>query len=235
MAYPWRRQIEYYDGFYHRDIGHYWLPYISSYQQPVFVVHIPVPVQHVATSRVQTSDNNRWGQSKSKATKLRDKQRKQKFMECKSIISSFPFYGLNDDEFRMEAVNDVKPRETQISTKLTAAEKTIKRLQKENVELNEKLWEMDLKLSSQNEEQTELQKKMEAEATYVNKLVLQNVEREREIRLMKDSMRSYEKQSEQIDKFRNSISDRLMELTTENQNFKRFIDSLPRKWKDKLR
>ena len=52
---------------------------------------------------------------------------------------------------------------------------------------------------------------------------------------MKDSMRSYEKQSEQIDKFRNSISDRLMELTTENQNFKRFIDSLPRKWKDKLR
>ena len=156
-------------------------------------------------------------------------------MECKSIISSFPFFGLDNVEFRKEAVNDVKPRETQISTKLTAAEKTIKQLQKEKQESKEKLRQMDIKLSRQNEEQTELQKNLDTEATYVNKLVLQNVEREREIRLMKDSMRSYEKQSEQIDKFRNNISDRLMELTTENQNFKRFIDSLPRKWKDKLR
>ena len=156
-------------------------------------------------------------------------------MELKSIITSFPFFELNNDEFRKEAVNDVKPRETQISTKLTAAEKTFKQLQKEKQELKEKLQQMDIKLSRQNEEQTELQKNLDTEATYVNKLVLQNVEREREIRLLKDSMRSYEKQSEQIDKFRNSISDRLMELTIENQNFKRFIDSLPRKWKDKLR
>ena len=227
--------MEYYDNFYQRDFRHYWLPNRNSYQQPVLFARVSVPVWSGATSQFQSSDNNRWGRSKSKATKLRDKQRKQKFMECKSIISSFPFFGLDNVEFRKEAVNDVKPRETQLSTKRTAAEKTIKQLQKEKQELKEKLRQMDIKLSRQNEEQTELQKNLNTEATYVNKLVLQNVEREREIRLMKDSMRSYEKQSEQIDKFRNNISDRLMELTTENQNFKRFIDSLPRKWKDKLR
>ena len=227
--------MEYYDGFYHRDFRHYCLPYNSPYQQPVLVALVPAPGWPGATSRLQTSDNNRWGRSKSKATNLRDKQRKQSIMELKSIITSFPFFELNNDEFRKEAVNGVKPRETQISTKLTAAEKTIKKLQKEKQELKEKLRQMDIKVSRQNEEQTELQKNLDTEATYVNKLVLQNVEREREIRLMKDSMRSLEKQSEQIDKFRNSISDRLMELTTENQNFKRFIDSLPRKWKDKLR
>ena len=136
--------MEYYDGFYHRDFRHYWLPYNSPYQQPVLVAHVPIPGRSVTTSRFQTSDENlqkcrgipKW---KSKATKLRDSQRKQKFMECKSIISSFPFFGLDNDEFRKEAVNDVKPRETQMSTKLTAAEKTIKQLQKRETRIKREI------------------------------------------------------------------------------------------------
>ena len=138
--------MEYYDNFYQRDFRHYWLPNRNSYQQPVLFARVSVPVWPGATSQFQISDNNRWGRSKSKATKLRDKQRKQKFMECKSIISSFPFFGLDNVEFRKEAVNDVKPRETQLSTKRTAAEKTIKQLQKEKQELKEKLRQMDIKL-----------------------------------------------------------------------------------------
>ena len=205
--------------------------------------HVPVPVRHVTTSRVQTSDNNRWGQSKSKATKLRDKQRKQKFMECKSIISSFPFFGLDADEFRTEIVDAVESRKTKTSAKLTAAEKAIKELQNQKQELNEKLREMDLELTKQNEDRihVQLQKNLDIVTTKVNNLVLQNVEREREDEIIKENPTNCERCGK-LDNFQNSLIDRLVEvetenqnLNTENQNFKRFIDSLPRKWKDKSR
>ena len=246
MDFSWRRQIEYYDGFYQRDFGHYWLPYISSYQQPVFVAHMPVPVWSAATSRVQTLDKNLQKcrvlpKSKSKATKLRDKQRKQRFMAWKSIIVSFPFFGLNDDEFRTEIVDAVESRETKTSAKLTAAEKAIQELQNQKQELNEKLREMDLELTKQNEERIQLQKNLDIETTKVNNLVLQNVEREREAEIIKEKLTNCERCGK-LDNFQNSLIDRLVEvetenqkLNTENQNFKHFIDSLPRKWKDKSR
>ena len=236
--------MKYNNGFYHRDFGHYWLPYNSSYQQPVSYAWVPFPVRPVATSRIQTLDKNFQkcqGKSKSKATKLRDKQRKQRFMEWKSIIVSFPFFGLNDDEFRTEIVDAVESRETKTSAKLTAAEKAIQELQNQKQELNEKLREMDLELTKQNEERIQLQKHLDIETTKVNNLVLQNVEREREDEIIKENLTNCERCGK-LDNFQNSLIDRLVEvetenqnLNTENQNFKRFFDSLPRKWKDKLR
>ena len=92
----------------------------------MFVVHLPVPVRRVPTDHIQNlkmDDQKFYAKSKSKATRARDKTRKQKFIEGKTVCSGFPFFGLEDDELRNETVNEVASQEMKMVSKLKAAEK----------------------------------------------------------------------------------------------------------------
>ena len=86
-------------------------------------------------------DNRKWaGKSKSKATKARDKLhiRRQTFIERKTHCSGFPFFGLENDEFRHEMVNKVDWQDAKLNRKLTSAAKTIRELQIETqTEINQ--------------------------------------------------------------------------------------------------
>ena len=63
-----------------------------------------------------------YGQSemgwKIKATKAWDKLRRQTFIERKTRCSGFPFFGLEDDEFRHEMVNKVDWQDVKLVRKL---------------------------------------------------------------------------------------------------------------------
>ena len=68
-------------------------------------MQVPVPVQLVHKDGIQTfcmGDSNFYGKSKSKATRIRDKIRKQSFLEKKTLCLAFPFYGLEAEAFRDE-------------------------------------------------------------------------------------------------------------------------------------
>ena len=68
-----------------------------------------------------------YAKSKRKTTRARDKTRKQEFIEGKTVCSGFPFFGLEDDEFRNEMVNEVAAQEMKMVSKLRAAEKKKKK------------------------------------------------------------------------------------------------------------
>ena len=132
MVYSWRRKIELYNtSVYRGDFRQYWQPYYQLNRQPVFA-HVPMPVRPVPVDHIQTldMDNRKWaGKSKSKATKARDKLRRQTFIERKTRCSGFPFFGLEDDEFRHEMVNKLDSEDVKLIRKLNSAAKTIRELQ----------------------------------------------------------------------------------------------------------
>ena len=66
---------------------------------------------------------------------LETKQGNKKFIEGKTVCSGFPFFGLENDEFRNEMVNEVASQEMKMVSKLRAAEKTIKDLRTQKQEL----------------------------------------------------------------------------------------------------
>ena len=195
-------------------------------------------------------DNQKWaGKSKSKATKARDKLRRQTFVERKRRCSGFPFFGLEDDEFRHEMVNKVDWQDVKLNRKLRSAEKTIKELQKDNQTMKstntslqgsfedetEKNKELNLTLQKHNEEQIKLQQDLDFEKKRAIKFVSQNVEREREIRILKKDLKNQTEFCNRLAEHPNHLIDRVVYLETEKQNLESFIDSLPRKWKDRLR
>ena len=162
------------------------------------------------------------------------------------MCCGFPFSGLDDVNFQTEIATQIEYREMKLVSKLQAAAETIKELQMENKSLrstNEALQRTQAREANtteivdsevRNNEIRNLHADLEFEKERVTKLVTQNVGREREIRILKEKLTNCETDCENLAYFRNRVSDRLVELDTENQNLKCFIDSLPRKWKDKL-
>ena len=214
------------------------------------MVQAPVPARSFRRDHDRTSDKKvrkYFGKSKSNATKARDKLRKQKFIENKTVCCGFPFSGLDDVNFQKEIATQIEYREMKLVSKLQAAAETIKELQMENKSLrstNEALHRTQAREANtteivdseiRNNEIRKLHADLEFEKERVTKLVTQNVGREREIRILKEKLINCEIDCENLAYFRNRVSDRLVELDTENQNLKFLIDSLPRKWKDKLR
>ena len=163
------------------------------------------------------------------------------------MCCGFPFSGLDDVNFQKEIATQIEYREMKLVSKLQAAAETIKELQMENKSLhstNEALHRTQAREANTTEivdseirinEIRKLHADLEFEKERVTKLVTQNVGREREIRILKEKLTNCETDCENLVYFRNRVSDRLVELDTENQNLKCLIDSLPRKWKDKLR
>ena len=89
--------MEFKTSFFRGDLRQCWQSFYQLNRQPVFVVHLPVPVRRVSTDHIQNlkiDDQKFYAKSKSKATRAKDKTRKQKFMEGKTVCSGFPFFGL---------------------------------------------------------------------------------------------------------------------------------------------
>ena len=73
--------------------------------------------------------------SKSNVTNTRDRLRKQKFIENKTVCCGFPFSGLDNPNFQKEIVIQVGSQETKRDSKLHKAAETIKVLQIQNKRL----------------------------------------------------------------------------------------------------
>ena len=99
----------------------------------------------------------------------------------------------------------------------------------------EKNKELNLTLQKHNEEQIKLQQDLDFEKKRAIKFVSQNVEREREIRILKKDLKNQTEFYNRLAEHPNHLIDRVVYLETEKQNLESFIDSLPRKWKDRLR
>ena len=163
------------------------------------------------------------------------------------MCCGFPFSGLDNADFQRETVTQMESREAKYDSKLQTAAETVKELHMQNKRLRSTIealqrtqaWEVNTAeiVDSEfrnSEHLRKLHADLEFEKERVTKLVTQNVGREREIRNLKEKLMNCVIFCENLIYFRNSVSDRLFELDTENQNLKCFIDSLPRKWKDKL-
>ena len=125
---------------------------------------------------------------------------------------------------------------------------TNKSLQCSLAEETEKNREMDLKLPKLNEEQVELsflifiQQDLDIEKNKVMKLVSQNADRDNEIRILREELASRIEFYDRLAEFPNHLIDRVVDmerekqvLEKEKQKLESFTDSLPRKWKDRLR
>ena len=138
--------------------------------------------------------------SKSNATKTRDRLRKQKFIENKTVCYGFPFSGLDNPNFQKEIVTQVESQETKRDSKLHIAAETIKVLQIQNKRLRSTIDALQCSqtreadtsgtLSSElrNDELNKLQEELEFEKQRVVKFVAQNVERQREINNLRSKL-----------------------------------------------
>ena len=138
--------------------------------------------------------------SKSNATKTRDRLRKQKFIENKTVCCGFPFSGLDNADFQRETVTQVESHETKRDSKLHLAAESIKVLQIQNKRLRSTIEALQCSqtreadttviLSSElrNNELNKLQEELEFEKQRVVKFVVQNVERQREINNLRSKL-----------------------------------------------
>ena len=102
--------------------------------------HTPVPPQSLTRNNYWTYDKDarkHFGKSKSSATKARDKFRKQRFIENKTVCSGFPFFGIDDVEFQKEVLigTHMESREIKLELKLKTATEALKELRMENQSL----------------------------------------------------------------------------------------------------
>ena len=130
------RQNMGYRGFNRGHFSPFYAPYNARFRAPpVFVIHVPAPVQQVHTGCCIQNMNN-YAQSyktsnsvqkkaKRESKQLRDRLRREKFLEQKSISLAFPFSELTDEEM-------TNALSCQDMTRLSEAMKTIANLEKEN-------------------------------------------------------------------------------------------------------
>ena len=103
------RQNMGYRGFNRGRFSPFYTPYNAGFRAPsVFVVHVPAPVQQVHTgccsqninnyARTYKTTNSAQKKAKRASKQLRDRLRREKFLEQQSISVDFPFSGLTDEE-----------------------------------------------------------------------------------------------------------------------------------------
>ena len=131
------RQNMGYCGFNKGRFSPLYAPYICNAgfrAPPVFVIHVPAPVQQVHTGccsqnmnnfvRTYKTTNSAQKKAKRASKQLRDKLRREKFLEQKSISVDFPFSGLTDEEM-------ANALSCEDMTRLSEAMKTIANLENE--------------------------------------------------------------------------------------------------------
>ena len=176
----------------------------SYQQQPVYMVHASMPARFAVPrnyDRTYDKDVRKHPiKSKSNATKTRDRLRKQKFIENKTVCYGFPFSGLNNPNFQKEIVTQLESQETKRDSKLHIEAETIKVLQIQNKRLRSTIEALQCTqtreadtsgtLSSElrNDELNKLQEELEFGKQRVVKFVAQNVERQREINNLRSKL-----------------------------------------------
>ena len=254
MDYSWRRTLELDNGYYCGNFRPYWQPHYQPQRRSVYVMQVPVPVQLVRKDGIQTfsmGNSNFYGKSKSKATRIRDKIRKQSFLENKTLCLALPFYGLEAEAFRSEMARKEDGKEV---SKLKSASKTIQELQIVNEKLNstinslqcrfteerKKNEEMKLKLQKQDEEQTKIEQNLQYEKKNVTKFVSQNVERQREINSLREELTRQVDLCSRGEEVRNMLQEhatllcsRVSVLEKEKQNWESLLDYMSKNGKER--
>ena len=242
------------NGYYCGNFRPYWQPHYQPRRRSVYVMQVPVPVQLVRKDRIQTfsmGDSNFYGKLKSKATRIRDKIRKQSFLENKTLCLALPFYGLEAEAFRNEVALKEDGKEV---SKLKSASKTIQELQIVNENLNftinslqckfteerKKNEEMKLKLQKQDEEQTKTEQNLQYEKKNVTKFVSQNVERQREINSLREELTRQLDLCARGEEVRNMLQEhatllcsRVSVLEKEKQNLESLLDYISKNGKER--
>lgn len=256
MDFSWRRRIYHNNSYYYGHFQPYRRPYSQQfYQLPVAIVQIPIPTQPLPRDYHRTFDKDirkHFGKSKSSATKARDKRRKHKFIENKTVCCGFPFSGLDDDSFQKEFGTQMDSLETKSESKLKRAAETIKELQTESKRLrstNETLQRMQTRQTDiadivgseiRDNEMSKLRDDLGFEKERVIKLVTQNVERQREINYLRNEQSkradlvqtSIEKCNSIMDEYHRQ-TEQVAFLQKDNQLKQRIIDYLAQtdQWK----
>ena len=125
-----------YRGFNRGCFSPFYAPYNAGFRAPpVFVIHFPAPVQQVHTgccsqdmnnyARSYKTSNSVQKKAKRASKQLRDRLRREKFLEQKFISVTFPFSELTDEEM-------TNALSCQDMARLSEAMKTIANLEKEN-------------------------------------------------------------------------------------------------------
>ena len=97
MDYSWRRTLELDNGYFVKIVHRTGSHIIKNIGLFVYVMQVQVPVQLVRKDVIQTFsmvDSNFYGKPKSKATRMRDKIRKQSLLENKRFVLHFRSTGL---------------------------------------------------------------------------------------------------------------------------------------------
>ena len=212
-----KKKMEYYTRTSYEDFRPYQRPsfqqfhqyrrpcFQSFYQQPpVYMVRASVPERFfVPRNNDRTFDKDvrkHPRKSKSNTTKTRDRLRKQKFIENKTVwYCGFPFSGLDNPNFQKEMVTQVESQETKRDSKLHIAAETVKELLMQNKRLHSTIEALQRTQAREvntaesvdsefrnSEHLRKLHADLEFEKERVTKLVTQNVGREREIRNLKE-------------------------------------------------
>ena len=156
------RQNMGYCGFNEGRFSPFYAPYNAGFRAPpVFVVHVPAPVQQAHIGCCSQNMNNyvrtykNTNSAEKKAKQLRDRLRREKFLEQKNISVAFPFSELTDEEM-------TNALSCEDMARLSEAMETIANLEKENKMLkdsvevlrtelnNEKSMLEDLKIENEN-------------------------------------------------------------------------------------
>ena len=218
--------------------------HFQQFHQPaVFMVQAPVPTRSFRRDYDRTSDKNvrkHFGKSKSNATKARDKLRKQKFIENKTVCCGFPFFGLDNANFQKEIVIQMESRETKCDSKLQTAAETIKELHMQNKLLRSTIEALQrtqareantyeiVSSEFRNDELSKLQEDLEFEKQRVVKFVSQNVERQREINNLRSKLEEMIRHSKFAINQSNYLTEKINRLQEEKQHQEGLIDIFKR-------
>ena len=192
----------------------FYAPYNAGFRAPpVFVIHVPAPVQQVHTgcycqninNHVRTYKTTNSTEKKAKRTskQLRDRLRREKFLEQKSISVDFPFSGLTDEEM-------ANALSCEDMTRFSEAMKTIANFENENKMLKDSVEASRTDLTNGQIKQNKLKIKNE-------NLIREKQNHEMELLSAKDEIRNMQLVNEQICQKSQEMEETLRDLAVEIQ------------------
>ena len=203
-----------YRGFNRGRFLPFYTPYNAVFRAPsVFVIHVLAPVQQVHTdccsqninnyARTYKTTNSAQKKAKRASKQLRDRLRREKFLEQKSVSVDFPFSGLTDEEM-------TNALSCEDMTRLSEAMKTIANLENENKMLKDSVDESRTDLINGQITQNKL--KIENE-----NLVREKQNHEMELLSAKDKFRNIQLVNKQICRKNQEMEETLRDLAAEIQ------------------
>ena len=208
------RQNMGYRGFNRGRFSPFYTPYNAGFRAPsVFVIHVPAPVQQVHTGccsqnmnnyvRTYKTINSAQRKAKRASKQLRDRLRRLKFLEQKSISVDFPFSELTDGEM-------ANALSCEDMIRLSEAMKTIANLENENKMLKDSVEASRTDLINGQITQNKLKIKNE-------NLIREKQNHEMELLSAKDEIRNIQLANEQIYQKNQEMEETLRDLAVEIQ------------------